>query len=97
VEGGFAVARAAQEGFVAVSDARGRILAEAATSGGVEALLVVDVATGPGATLYSRAGDWFGWMVATLAAAILVALGGDAAQERRGANAGGTRRRKPLD
>ena len=35
VEGGFAVARAAQEGFVAVSDARGRILAEAATSGGV--------------------------------------------------------------
>jgi apolipoprotein N-acyltransferase len=92
------VARAAQEGLVAVSDARGRILAEAATSGGVEALLVVDVATGPGATLYSRAGDWFGWMVAALAAAILVALGGDAAQERRAQGlTGGTRRRRPLD
>jgi apolipoprotein N-acyltransferase len=93
VEGGFAVARAAQEGFVAVSDARGRILAEAATSGGSEALLLVDVATGPGATLYSRGGDWFGWIVTAIATAILVALGGEAARERRAHGlAGGPRR-----
>jgi apolipoprotein N-acyltransferase len=83
VEGGFAVARAAQEGLVAVSDDRGRILAEAATSDKREALLVVDVSTGPGGTLYARAGDWFAWTVTAIAAAILVALGADAIQGGR--------------
>ena len=71
VEDGVAVARPAQDGVVAVSDDRGRILAEAATNGTPEALLVVDVPMGRGATLYSRVGDWFGW-IATLAAVILI-------------------------
>ena len=93
VEGGFAVARAAQEGLIGVIDDRGRILAEAATSGRSEALLVVDVSTGSGATLYSRTGDWFGWIATTLATAILVVLGGDAIQGQRRRR----RRRRPHD
>ena len=83
VEGGFAVARAAQEGLVAVSDDRGRILAEAATTARSEALLVVDVSLGSGATFYSRIGDWFAWIVTALAGMILVALGTNGVWSRR--------------
>jgi apolipoprotein N-acyltransferase len=81
VEGGFALARAASEGLVAVSDDRGRIVAEAATSPSAETLLVVDVSLGPAATLYSRAGDWFAWMVTGFAAATVIALVGDSVRE----------------
>jgi apolipoprotein N-acyltransferase len=100
VEGGFALVRAAQEGFVAVSDDRGRIVAEAATSASAETLLVVDVSPGPAATLYSRAGDWFAWLVTAFAATIVIALACDAVREfwsrrfaptpRRGDRSGGT-------
>jgi apolipoprotein N-acyltransferase len=74
VENGFAVARAAQEGHLAVIDDRGRILAEAVTGDVPEALVVADVPMGAGPTLYARAGDWFAWLVLALAA-LLVALG----------------------
>jgi apolipoprotein N-acyltransferase len=59
VENGFSIARAANGGVVAVYDAYGRIVAERSSSGAAGALLVHDVALGPGHTLYSQLGDWF--------------------------------------
>jgi apolipoprotein N-acyltransferase len=59
VENGFAMARAAQEGVVTFSDAYGRIGGE--RSSATEPLLVQSIPAGPGATVYTRLGDWFGW------------------------------------
>ncbi len=61
VEDGFSMARAAQQGLLTFSDAYGRILGEAASYTAPEALLVRSVPAGPGATVYNRLGDWFGW------------------------------------
>jgi apolipoprotein N-acyltransferase len=59
VENGFALARAASQGLMTLSDAHGRIVAERRTTGG-PALLVGDLPTGRGGTVYSRIGDVFG-------------------------------------
>ena len=75
VENGFALARAAQEGLLTLSDAYGRIVAETTSGQHPDALLVGDLAPGPGATLYTRWGDWFGWF-AFCAAAILLMWAG---------------------
>jgi apolipoprotein N-acyltransferase len=64
VESGFSVARAAKEGYLTVSDDRGRILAETRSdSAGPFAMLVADVTAGHRGTLYLRLGDWFAWLV----------------------------------
>jgi len=63
VENGFAIVRTAQQGLLTVSDDRGRILAEAVSPVTGETFLVADVHPGAGHTLYSRAGDWFAWVV----------------------------------
>jgi apolipoprotein N-acyltransferase len=60
VEGGFAVVRSALEGLLTIRDHHGRILAERVSSESDDVLLVGDVPLGPGHTLYSLAGDWFG-------------------------------------
>jgi apolipoprotein N-acyltransferase len=57
VEGGFALARAAQEGQLDVWDARGRSMGSATNPGGAVSLLA-RVAVGPGGTPYARWGDW---------------------------------------
>lgn len=62
VENGFAVARAALEGSLTVSDAYGRIAAETTSAWRPDALLVTTVMPGPGATVYTRTGDWLGWL-----------------------------------
>jgi apolipoprotein N-acyltransferase len=73
IEGGFSIVRAAQEGLLTVSDSRGRILAEASSASAPEVLLVAEVAPGSGRTIYSAAGDWFGWLAAGAAVLVLVA------------------------
>ncbi len=73
VENGFSLARNAQQGLLTISDAYGRVLAEAPSSAMPEALLVRDVQPGPGATLYTRYGDWFGWLNVLALAALLAA------------------------
>jgi apolipoprotein N-acyltransferase len=62
VENGFAVVRAAFNGLLTVSDAQGRILAEAST--GAHGMTAIDsvVPLGPGPTLYTRIGDMFAWL-----------------------------------
>jgi apolipoprotein N-acyltransferase len=72
IEGGYAIARTAQEGLVTASDHLGRILAEGPTSGTPEVLVTAEVPLGPGRTLYGRTGDWFAWLNVLAAAAFWV-------------------------
>jgi apolipoprotein N-acyltransferase len=62
VEGGFAVARTAQQGLLTVSDDRGRVIAETRSDSSPETFLVAYVTPGQGRTLYGRLGDWFAWL-----------------------------------
>ncbi len=71
VEEGSTIARVAQQGRLTFSDAYGRILAEAPSSRLPEALLVANIPPGPGATVYTRWGDWFGWLTVASLAAIM--------------------------
>ncbi len=61
VENGFALARSASEGLMTLSDAHGRIIAEAPSGDGLRKL-IGDLAVGPGATIYNRVGDLFAWL-----------------------------------
>jgi apolipoprotein N-acyltransferase len=72
VESGFAVVRSAQEGLLTVSDHHGRAVAVEASWGAPEVLLVSEVTPGPGHTLYSAVGNWFGWTSLLVLALILV-------------------------
>lgn len=76
IENGFTIARAAQQGELTVSDAYGRVLAERSSFTSPEAEFVVDVAPGPGPTLFTRFGNWFGWLVVTLCLAEAGAIAG---------------------
>ena len=81
VESGFSIARAARLGLLTLSDNRGRILLERATSpddslpadGFVIAQGSIPVAHA--STLYARAGDWFAW-VALMALLIMIVVRG---------------------
>jgi apolipoprotein N-acyltransferase len=81
IENGFAMVRAAEQGLLTVTDGYGRTVA--AKTSGADAWLVADVTPGPGATFYTRTGDWCGWLALGLA----VSLGLLSASEfgRRGA------------
>ncbi len=72
VENGFALARAARNGLLTVSDNRGRIVAEKATEFGhfvsVNAKVNVDRET----TFYTATGDWMGWLCAALFVFLLI-------------------------
>ncbi|HWL88562.1 MAG TPA: nitrilase-related carbon-nitrogen hydrolase, partial [Polyangiaceae bacterium] len=63
VESGFGVVRAAKNGFLTVSDNRGRILAEATRDSAPFATLIAEVPAVHDGTLYLRFGDWFAWVV----------------------------------
>ena len=62
VESGFAIARAARDGRLTLSDNRGRVQAEAASTvrGGVSIVGVLPKHAER--TLYARWGNWFGWL-----------------------------------
>ena len=68
IENGFAMVRSAEQGLLTVTDGYGRTIAS--KTSGPEALLVADVAPGPGATFYTRTGDWCGWLAVGLAASL---------------------------
>jgi apolipoprotein N-acyltransferase len=73
VENGFAVARSASQGLMTLSDAHGRIMAEQPAVNG-PALLVDDLPTGRGHTLYSRIGDVFAQAMLALWLGLLALL-----------------------
>ncbi|MFS2023450.1 hypothetical protein [Massilia sp. CT11-137] len=72
VENGFAVARSASQGLMTLSDAHGRIVAERRTVH-APGMLVGDLPTGRGGTVYSRIGDVFA-QITVAAWLVLLAL-----------------------
>jgi apolipoprotein N-acyltransferase len=67
VESGFSIAHAAKDGYLTVSDDRGRVLAEARSDSAPFAMLVAEVPVVHDTTLYLLLGDWFAWVaLATL-------------------------------
>jgi apolipoprotein N-acyltransferase len=69
VENGYALARTASQGRLTVTDARGRIIAEAVSADASEVLVTAAVPVAPGGTFYSRTGDWFAWVCVIIATA----------------------------
>lgn len=74
VEGGYAVAHAAKDGFLTVTDDRGRILGEVRTNSGAFVSLLVDVPLRHDRTVFDRCGTWFPWMAGLLLLAATVPL-----------------------
>ena len=66
VEGGYAIAHAAKDGFLTVTDNRGRILGEVATGGEPFTSLIVDVPLRHDQTVFDRYGTWFPWLAGLL-------------------------------
>ncbi len=71
VENGFAVARAANNGLLTVSDAYGRVLAVKQTAAGGMVTLRGDVQRGPGQTLYAGIGDSLAYLCLALSVLLL--------------------------
>ncbi len=74
VEDGFSMVRAAKNGFLTVSDSRGRVLAEVRSDAAPFATLVASVPAAHSATLYPLLGDWFAWLVCVLLVVSIVQL-----------------------
>jgi apolipoprotein N-acyltransferase len=70
VENGFALARAANDGLLTLTDAYGRVVALKPSADGGMVTLVGDLPRGPGRTPYQRIGDAFAW--ACIAGTLLV-------------------------
>jgi apolipoprotein N-acyltransferase len=62
VEGDYAVARAGQWGLLTLSDSRGRIIDQVSTDVEDGGVLIGDIKVGQGNSLYSKFGNWFGWI-----------------------------------
>ncbi len=74
VENGYAIARAASAGRLALSDRYGRIVAEAITTDHAPASVVADLGLRGGGTIYSRIGDAFGWLCVAGAALLMMSV-----------------------
>lgn len=66
VEGGYAIVRAASDGVLTVSDARGRLLAMTPNGSASYASAIADVPIGRGSTSYLWIGDAFAWIVGAM-------------------------------
>jgi apolipoprotein N-acyltransferase len=62
VENGFALVRAANNGFLTTTDDRGRVIGEATSSNSASISLLSEVSPGGGSTFYAVTGDWFAWL-----------------------------------
>jgi apolipoprotein N-acyltransferase len=74
VEDGFSIARAAKDGYLTVSDDRGRIVAETLSNSAPFATLLADVSAAHDSTLYLLLGDWFAWLSLAICAFTLLRL-----------------------
>jgi apolipoprotein N-acyltransferase len=73
VESGVAMVRASREGLLTISDAYGRVVLEKASAPLPGATLLGRVpSAAPSTTLYSRTGDFFGWLCTAAAAALVL-------------------------
>ena len=74
VENGFALARAARNGLLTLSDNRGRILAEAATVPSRFVSISGTIRVNRVTTFYTMSGDWFAWLCIILFVFLLASL-----------------------
>ena len=74
VENGYSLVRNARDGRLTISDDRGRVSAEASAEDGQRAFLTGELQPSANATLYSRWGDWFGWVSLVGAVGFLLVL-----------------------
>lgn len=81
VEGGYAIAHAARDGLLTVTDNRGRILGEVTTGGERFTSLLVNVPLHHDQTIFNQYGAWFPWLagILVLAAGVRVLTGSRAA------------------
>lgn len=66
VENGYAIAHTAKNGFLTVTDDRGRMLGEVRSGGTSFGALLVDVPVRHDETVFSRFGAWFPWVAGLL-------------------------------
>ena len=71
VESGFSIVRAAKNGYLTVSDDRGRVLAETRSDSALFVTLLADVPVGHEHTLYQVLGDWFAWLAVAIFAGVI--------------------------
>ncbi len=84
VEDGFSVARAAKNGYLTISDSRGRILAEARSDSAPFPSIIAAVSATHSRTVYLWLGDWFAWLsMATLLLSIACVVRVDRMAGRR--------------
>jgi apolipoprotein N-acyltransferase len=74
VEDGFSIVRAAKNGYLTVTDDRGRILAETRSDSAPFATLLAEVPTAHHKTLYLLLGDWFAWLSLAILCITIVRL-----------------------
>jgi apolipoprotein N-acyltransferase len=74
VESGFAIARSAKQGFMTISDNRGRILFESRSDATGSGYVFGTIKLSSTQTFYARTGDWFAWLNLAALAALLFAL-----------------------
>ena len=74
VENGFALARAGRSGLLTLSDNRGRVVAEAATTPDHFVTVNGKLNLTRERTFYSRTGDWFAWVCLVVLLALLSLL-----------------------
>jgi apolipoprotein N-acyltransferase len=74
VEDGYAVAHSAKDGFLTVTDDRGRILGEVRSDSAPFASLLVDVPLRHRQTIFDRYGTWFPWVAGLLLLAAFAKL-----------------------
>ena len=74
VENGYSIVRNARQGRLTISDPYGRVLKEASSEDRKTTDLIGTIQPRDGNTLYSRWGDWFGWIDLVAAAVLLFFL-----------------------
>lgn len=74
VEDGFSIVRSAKNGYLTVSDSRGRILAERRSDAAPFSTLIADVPVEHRGTPYLLLGDWFPWLAMGLVIFALLRL-----------------------
>jgi apolipoprotein N-acyltransferase len=74
VEDGFSLARSAKNGYLTVSDNRGRVVAEVRSDSAPFATLISDVPAAHSKTVYLLLGDWVAWLALALLVFTLVQL-----------------------
>lgn len=74
VEDGFSIARSAKNGYLQVTDDRGRLLVQTRSDSAPFATLLTEVPSTHQNTVYLLLGDWFAWLTIAILAGTLIRL-----------------------